>query len=146
MADATDRLEVKVLEARGLSYGGSRPNSYVEIVIGPDKRRTIMIPEDDTPKWKTKPYIFNNVLGSNIDTMVVNVLHRDNFTGLEDDLGRAIIPTHTFFGAPKVEISNWFRLTATERMIPEEDGVEQETEIGEIKLGRYFIFFHFVCF
>ena len=45
MMEVQDRLEVKILEAKDISFEGSRPNCFVELQVGPDRRRSTVIPE-----------------------------------------------------------------------------------------------------
>ena len=145
--EVQDRLEVKILEAKDISFEGSRPNCFVEVLVGPDKRKTAVISEgnstflytyvclclrlcvyvcvvdrrtlnpmplsnylhpnvtditffmflhmqstDSTPHWKSPPYIFNSVLANNVETIVVNLFHRNNFTGV--DMGTNILCVH----------------------------------------------------
>lgn len=101
--DIQDRLEIKVLEARGLEFQGSKPNCYVQLQVGFDFRSTAIIPTDDTPKWRTKPYIFNSVLAANTETIIVNLYHRDTFAGKDMDLGKVQLSLANYYSAPQVE-------------------------------------------
>ena len=104
MTTHQDRLEIKVIQARGLEYDGSNPNSFVQLECGLDRRQTRLIAQDGTPEWKTKPFIFSGVLAGDIQTLVTTVIHRDTFSGRDIDLGWVLIDLATFFNAPKVEI------------------------------------------
>ena len=101
--DVQDRLEIKVLEARGLEYQGSKPNTYVQLRVGFDFRNTNVIQESDVPKWRTKPFIFNSILASQCDTVLVNIYHRDSFQRKDVDLGMICLPLDTYLSSPKVE-------------------------------------------
>lgn len=46
--EVQDRLEIKILEAKDISFEGSRPNCFVEVLVGPDKRKTAVIPEGNS--------------------------------------------------------------------------------------------------
>ena len=104
MASHQDRLEVKVNEARHLSYEGTNPNSFAQLDCGLDRRQTRVIAQDGNPEWRTKPFIFSNVLASDTQTLILTLIHRDVSSGREIDLGWIQIDLGTFFNAPKVEI------------------------------------------
>ena len=130
-----DRLEVKLLEARGLDYEGSNPNCFVEIICGLDKRQSKIIAGEGSPKWNSKPYIFNNILGSSIDTMIVILYHRDSFTGRDVDLGWIQISLNNYLSAPQILFSEWLKIKPTTKMLPEGGATDIDESLGELKLG-----------
>ena len=136
--EVQDRLEVKILEAKGISFEGSRPNCFVELMVGPDKRRTTVVPEDSTPHWKSPPYIFNSVLANNVDTILVKLFHRNNFTGVDVDIGKILLPMDTYYSAPKTEFNDWFEIRGTENMVPDDEEVEMMTDLGFLRLAITF--------
>ena len=48
------------------------------------------------------------------------------------DIGKILIPMDTYYSAPKSEFNDWFEIKATENMIPEDEEVEMQTDLGRI--------------
>lgn len=127
MSDLYDRLEIKVVKARGLiTLDGLLPSPYVEITCGQDAKRTRQITESQSPVWDAPMMIFSQLLISDISVISVHVKHRDVFTGHDRTLGILNLPMDTFYNAPMVCIDDWYPLA-------EGSGMESTAD-GEINL------------
>lgn len=107
-----DRLEVKIIEAIDLILIDNLfPSPYVEVILGPDVKRTKPIAETNEPYWNHPTMIFTQVLGkflifliflivkssflnlsipiaSGIDAIMLNIKHWDMYTGKDSNLGQ----------------------------------------------------------
>jgi hypothetical protein len=111
MDAATDRLEVKIVQANGLkSTESGPPSAYAEVVVGYNSYRTKQIPETNAPIWKSNAMSFNNLLADDIDTILIYVKHKDIFTGKDAVLGYVTIDMATYYSSPKVEIEATYDL------------------------------------
>lgn len=118
-----DKLEVKVLEARDLpTVNGIAPSPYVEICLGPEKKRTNQVHETSSPVWNTSAYTFSTLVSHNMETLLVYVRHKGVFTGVDQVLGVAIVHLSTLYASPTVMIDDWYDLTETSGMDEDAEG------------------------
>lgn len=115
--DLADKLQIKAIEAKGLNnVNGLPPSPYVEITVGGETKRIREVVDRNDPSWNAHPLIFEHVLGSSVQTILVYVYHYDETADKKVCLGLAAIPMDTFYHAPEVETDYWYDLTATAGM------------------------------
>jgi Ca2+-dependent lipid-binding protein len=112
MEAAADRLEVKIIQARGLKEApnGELPTPYVEVDVGPDSFRTRHLVETRDPYWNSSTMTFHSLLGHEVDQILIKVRHKDIFSGKDAILGVVSVPMATYYGSPKTEIDAWYDL------------------------------------
>lgn len=121
--DVSDRLEVKVKEAKGLkNIDGIKPNAYIEVECGLDSQSTKHVTENCDPHWNIPAMVFNHLLAAEVDTILIHVKHKDIFGSRDVPLGVAVIPLDTVFNSPKIEIDDWYSLTESSDMSEEASG------------------------
>lgn len=121
--DISDRLEVKIIEARELkTLNGLKPNAYVEVVCGLDTQSTKHVTESVTPNWSLPAMVFNHLLAAEVDTILIYLKHKNIFGSVDTPLGVAVIPLDTVYNSPKIEIDDWYNLTESADMNDEASG------------------------
>lgn len=98
------------------NVNGLAPSPYVEITVGGDTKRIREVVDRNDPSWNAHPLIFEHVLGSGVQTILVYVYHYDEAADKKVCLGLAAIPMDTFYHAPEVETDYWYDLTSTAGM------------------------------
>jgi Ca2+-dependent lipid-binding protein len=117
MGEVIDRLEMKIVEAEDLLKPNMMaPSPYVEVTLGLDTKKTKQVNESASPVWNSPTMIFSQLVSNDLESILVYVRHKDIFSGKEQSLGVAIIPLATCYGAPNVEIDDWYDLEATSEM------------------------------
>jgi Ca2+-dependent lipid-binding protein len=147
MADIYDRLEVRVIEARGLLNPHSIvPSPFAEVTVGQDSVRTDTAMETDKPAWNSNMMIFTQLLINDVDTVHVHIYHVDQFAGKTSPLGCAYVPLSNFYHSPTVLIDEWYPLTEASHMTERATGsvrlqityfnvIDPELQSGEVPEG-----------
>jgi hypothetical protein len=111
---AVDRLEVRIIQARGLKLvTEGAPTPYVEVDVGPDSFRTRHLVETTDPIWNSQTMTFMSLLAHEVDQIIFKVKHKDIFSGKDLILGVAAVSIGTYYSSPKVEVDGWFDLIDT---------------------------------
>ena len=109
--DIEDRLEVKVVEARGLvpprgSGGSCNPSVFVSCDAETIQTKTLSRTND--PQWKdAEPMAFFHVAEGSANHLVCKVSHKDLVTGRNIPLGDVSIPLATALLSPEIPIDEW---------------------------------------
>ena len=112
MADAYDRLEVRVVGAKDLFVSaGVLPSAFTEVVVGQDSKRTPVISENHSPEWNAPMMIYTQILVNSIDTIQVQVYHCDLFTGKNIPMGWCCINMAHFYNSPGIATDEWYSLS-----------------------------------
>ena len=111
MGDVSDRLEVKVVAARGLGeVEGGDCNPFALVRCGAEEERTaVASATSSAPEWNASTMIFTDVADA-ADDVVVAVMHKALSAARDQALGRAVISLRTCFQAVGVEQDDWFPL------------------------------------
>ena len=110
MGDVSDRLEVKVVAARGLGeVEGGDCNPFALVRCGAEEERTAVASATSAPEWNASTMIFTDVADA-ADDVVVAVMHKALSAARDQALGRAVISLRTCFQAVGVEQDDWFPL------------------------------------
>ena len=110
MGEVSDRLEVKVVAARGLGeVEGGECNPYAIITCAADEERTGVASATASPEWRAATMIFTDVADA-ADDVVVDVMHKALSASRDVALGRAVVSLRTCFQAIGVEQDDWFPL------------------------------------
>jgi hypothetical protein len=122
MSDIGDRLEVRIQSVEGLGLvGGILPTTFVEVVVGSERRRTPVITENKNPRFDSDPLIFDDLVAQNVDAVMIYVKHL-NDGGSETPLGVIVIPTDTPYNSPLMELESVFDLEHTTGMSVDSKG------------------------
>lgn len=136
--EVSDRLEVKVAEGKDLcGFDGLPPSAFVEIIIGPDMRRTQVVSENKDPKWHAPMMVFTQLVVNDMETIQIYVKHKDVFSGMDTCLGVVFLPMATLYNSPKAEIDDWYNITESTEREPNAGRVTRKLnfdDLGKIRL------------
>ena len=156
MGDVSDRLEVKVVAARGLGeVEGGDCNPFALVRCGAEEERTaVASATSSAPAWNASTMIFTDVADA-ADDVVVAVMHKALSAARDQALGRAVISLRTCFQAVGVEQDDWFPLEDADGracgevrlelayFVDADAGLSPASQQGSVK-ARYSSF-HFWC-
>mmetsp|Transcript_46127 Transcript_46127/g.128472 ORF Transcript_46127/g.128472 Transcript_46127/m.128472 type:complete len:248 (+) Transcript_46127:146-889(+) len=128
--DIEDRLEVKVVEARGLvppRGAGGTCNPSVFVSCDSETIQTKTQSRTNAPQWKdAEPMAFFHVAEGAANHLVCRVCHKDLVTGRSIPLGTVTIPLSTALLSPEIPIDEWFPIIALG------DGLGDASEEGDL--------------
>ena len=125
MAETADRLEVRVVSVEDLGLvEGSLPSTFVEMEVGMDRKRTLVVMESKNPVFNSDPIIFTDLVSNGVESVLIYVKHLTD-AGLETPLGALVVPMDTPYNSPHMEIDGTFDLEHTTGMPLDEAGRSQ---------------------
>ena len=113
--DIEDRLEVKVIQAKGLvppRGAGGYCNPSVIVSCDVEVIQTKTMSRTNSPEWKNaEPMAFFHVSESRANHLVCSVKHKDLVTSRSIPLGNVTIPLATSLLSPGIPADEWYAIS-----------------------------------
>ncbi|KAJ1447382.1 hypothetical protein M885DRAFT_451451 [Pelagophyceae sp. CCMP2097] len=135
MADLDDRLELKIVAARGLAeVAGGECSPYCVASIGGDKQTTGVQSTTVDPVWNASSLIFSGLGEAGVDHVVCVVKHKSG-PGAEDVvLGQVVVDLQSAILSPGIASDEWYAL------LPAPGQAPTGQKLGELQLElAYFL-------